>query len=114
MTDRLQYTAPLGHSVSAHRVHGWCAIERTVDEELIAWRTHERSRYEIAKTTCAASPAINATAEYERPCPDCGRETLTVTTVRIQLDDRPHVAGGWALCLHCNATPHPVMEESRG
>ncbi|TFV33200.1 hypothetical protein E4K10_30480 [Streptomyces sp. T1317-0309] len=46
--------------------------------------------------------------------PDCGRETLTVTTVRIQLDDRPHVAGGWALCLHCNATPHPVMEAPRG
>ncbi len=72
MTDRLQYTAPLGHSVSAHRVHGWCAIERTADEELIAWRTHERSRYEIAKTTCAASPAIDATAEYERPCPTAG------------------------------------------
>ncbi|MFE9127806.1 hypothetical protein ACFYOF_20765 [Streptomyces sp. NPDC007148] len=114
MADPLLYQAPLGHSVSAHRVHGWCAIERSLDEELIAWRTRERSRYEIAKTVCAASPAIDTTAEYERPCPACGREALTVTSVRVQLDDAPRLAGGWALCLHCNATPHPVMEDPRG
>ncbi|MFD3612375.1 hypothetical protein ACFWXA_30775 [Streptomyces atroolivaceus] len=40
-------TAPLGHSVSAHRVHGWCSHCRDhgLAEEVAAWRMDETDRH---------------------------------------------------------------------
>ncbi|MFB7114498.1 hypothetical protein [Streptomyces sp. NPDC056291] len=116
-----QYRAPFGHSVSAHRVHGWCSHcpEHTPDEELIAWRTHERRRHMVAQqATEAESPYPHTRTEGvdDRPCPACGRETLAVVTVHVITDAGPRKAGGWAACRNteCQATPHPVMEETRG
>jgi hypothetical protein len=45
------YTAPAGHSLAAHRVHGWCAIcrGRTALEELAEWRIHENARHRRAE-----------------------------------------------------------------
>ncbi|MFJ3249079.1 hypothetical protein [Streptomyces sp. NPDC086782] len=116
-----QYRAPLGHSVAAHRVHGWCSRcpERTSDEELIAWRTHERRRHMLEQQDAQAEspyPHTHVEAIDDRPCPDCGRETLIVVTVHVSTDAGPRPAGGWAVCRNpgCQATPHPVLEAPRG
>lgn len=49
----LTRTAPLGHSIPAHRVHGYCSLcqGRTVEEELIAWQLHEQARHKSATST---------------------------------------------------------------
>lgn len=54
------HTAPPGHSLAAHRVHGWCAVcpSRTALEELVEWRIHENARHQRAvdaEPTSAAS-----------------------------------------------------------
>ncbi|MFF4147298.1 hypothetical protein ACFY0A_39720 [Streptomyces sp. NPDC001698] len=112
----LQYRTPFGHSVAAHRVHGWCALcpDRTPDEELIAWRTHERRRHMLGELLLQ----VHASAEAvdDRPCPACGRETLALVTVFVTTDAGHRLAGGWVACRNtdCQATPHPVLEEPRG
>ncbi|MEV6738694.1 hypothetical protein AB0N14_17865 [Streptomyces sp. NPDC051104] len=107
-----QYQAPFGHSVASHRVHGWCAQcpDRTADEELVAWRSHERARFEVTKQAVTPSPEVDVTVAHERLCPVCGREALMVVTAQVHDDDGPKPAGGWALCLHCDALPHPRWE----
>ncbi|MTE20289.1 hypothetical protein F0L17_14460 [Streptomyces sp. TRM43335] len=38
-----------GHSTAAHRAHGWCSHcpGRTVEEEVIAWRSEENDRHRL-------------------------------------------------------------------
>ncbi|MEV0822517.1 hypothetical protein [Nonomuraea rubra] len=38
--DELRERTPLGHSLSSHRVFGWCShcADHTPAEELVAWR----------------------------------------------------------------------------
>jgi len=73
-----QYQAPLGHSVASHGVHGSCSKcpGSSVESELVAWRTRERARYEVARQAVAPSPEIDTAVAYERPCPACVREAL--------------------------------------
>jgi hypothetical protein len=46
-------TAPPGHSLIAHQVHGWCSKCPDVElwEELLAWRQRERARVDDAPFT---------------------------------------------------------------
>jgi hypothetical protein len=107
--------APLGHSIAAHRVFGWCSHckEHGVAEEVGAWRIREHRLLE-EQDQAARSHGTNATADGPVLCPECGERLLTVITVRVLTSAGPRVAGGWAYCTGCDATPHPVMEESRG
>lgn len=110
--------APPGHSLAAHRVHGWCSHCRGHDaiEETCAWRVWEgerQARREAAMEAQEARPGINAAATPNQRCPGCGDLALTVVTVRVLTDTGPRVAGGWAYCTACDATPHPVMEDGR-
>jgi len=95
-------------------MHGSCAKcpGSSVEGELVAWRTHERARYEVARQAVTPSPEVDTAVAYERPCPACGREALMVATVHVHFDDRPKKAGGWAFCLHCDALPHPRWEQA--
>ncbi|MFJ6565506.1 hypothetical protein ACIQMV_37830 [Streptomyces sp. NPDC091412] len=112
MADDPRYQAPLGHSVASHRVHGWCShcTDHYPVEEMVAWRHHENDRYEVAKHTVTPAPETGVTVAHERPCPECGREALMVVTAQVRDDDGPRPAGGWAVCLHCDALPHPRWE----
>lgn len=105
-----QYRAPWGHSGASHRVHGFCADcpESSAEAELVAWRQHERARYEVTKQAVTAPPRAGFTTAAQRLCHDCGREALTVVTASFSSDEGTKTAGGWALCLHCHATPHPT------
>ncbi|MFF4900448.1 hypothetical protein [Streptomyces sp. NPDC001068] len=108
-----------GHSSAAHRVHGWCAdcTGRDVAQEAVAWRVRENRRHDAEQTALAASAArrntVDMQATHDHPCPACGREALTLVTVRLHTDsgEQRH-AGGWAHCTACDATPHPTMEDS--
>lgn len=112
------HTAPIGHSISAHRVHGWCShcSDHTPAHEVIAWRTREAERHAASeKAAAAARPGeLQLTSEDGLPCPVCRSDALTVVTVRLHTDDRQEEAGGWALCSHCLATPYPRWEGPRG
>lgn len=112
--------APWGHSLAAHRVHGWCADcpGRDLAAEAVAWRVHENRRHEVARAACGtgettARPGqVDLQLAHDRPCPTCGAEALSLVTVTYLPEDgggrRP--AGGWAHCSACDATPHPLLE----
>lgn len=108
------YGAPLGHSISAHRVFGWClhCPERGVAEEVAAWRMRENDlhdRYEAERD----GPHLQATSQEDRDCGECGQRQVSVVTMTAVAEDgaeRP--AGGWALCRVCGATPHPTMDDA--
>ncbi|HLL37261.1 MAG TPA: hypothetical protein VK545_25985 [Streptomyces sp.] len=105
--------APPGHSIAAHRAHGWCSHcpGRTPAEEVIAWRARENEQHGVARH--GFGPGLTATASYDQRCADCGKDTLLI--VRVQADVHGlRTAGGWALCHACGATPHPVMETPDG
>lgn len=107
--------APLGHSIAAHRVFGWCSHckEHGVAEEVGAWRIREH-RLQEEQDQAARGHGTNASVAAPVECPECGELLLTVVTVRVLTAAGPRVAGGWAYCTGCDATPHPVMEVSRG
>lgn len=109
--------APPGHSAAAHRVHGWCFTckDRTPGDEALAWRGWAAERQALREASAEAGqgqPHITAGADPARRCPECGELLLTVVTVRVLTDSGPRVAGGWAYCSGCDATPHPVMAVS--
>jgi hypothetical protein len=78
---------------------------------VIAWRVQENERHE-AQQRAAEGVGMNASADAPRPCPECGELLFTVVTVRVLTAAGPRVAGGWAYCSGCEATPHPVWEEA--
>ena len=106
--------APLGHSIAAHRAFGWCSHckEHGVAEEVGAWRVREH-RLQEAQEQAVPSHGIELAAAEPAPCPECGERLLNVVTVRVLTDTGPRLAGGWAYCTSCDATPHPVMEVPR-
>jgi hypothetical protein len=93
--------APPGHSAAAHRAHGWCAFcpGRTVMDEVGAWRSQESD---------AEAGPLQSTTEV-RACPACGEDALFVATITLLTGEGPRRAGGWSLCMECEATP----EEAR-
>jgi hypothetical protein len=100
-------------------VHGICSHCRgySVEEEVIAWRTHENTRHDRQEAALAASEAqksshLDLASTDGRPCPSCGREALIVVTVTLVADGERRPAGGWAVCAECGATPHPTMQEA--
>ncbi|MFG2404268.1 hypothetical protein ACGFR8_07990 [Streptomyces brevispora] len=110
--------APIGHSVSAHRAHGWCSHcpDHTPVGEVIAWRTREANqqaaRHEAAVHT---SPwGLEASSVSGLRCPACGLDDLTVVTVHVVTDNGQEEAGGWAVCGTCLTTPYPRWEGPRG
>lgn len=54
--------------------------------------------------------SINLTAKDPRPCAACHEQTLMVVTTTARYEDTAKPIDGWALCTHCGATPHPLME----
>lgn len=106
--------APWGHSRATHRVHGWCAHCKgyTAADEAVAWRVwaaERQARQDAAADAGRDQGGITASADPAHSCPQCGELLLTVVTVRVLTDDGPRVAGGWAYCSGCGATPHPLM-----
>ncbi|MEU0947651.1 hypothetical protein ABZ379_33865 [Streptomyces canus] len=56
----LEHTAPPGHSLIAHQVHGWCSKDPGVElwEELHAWRQQWRGLMpDQPATDCAPHPS---------------------------------------------------------
>lgn len=112
------YTAPFGHSDSAHRLFGWCAHcpDRTPAQEVIAWRTREVERQAATERAAdAVRPGeLQLTSTEALPCPACGCDDLTVVIARLCTDSSKEEAGGWAVCSSCLATPFPRWEGPRG
>lgn len=119
--DRKTDPPPWGRSTAAHRVHGWCALcdGRGYAKEATAWRVRENRRHEAEQATLAASEAaaearrntVDLAATHDHLCPECGQEALTVVTVRLwPISGEQRLAGGWAHCTACDATPHPTLE----
>lgn len=111
--------APPGHSRSAHRVHGRCAHCKgySAADEAVAWRVWAaelQARQDAAAEAGGERPGITASADPARRCPQCRELMLTVVRVRVLTDTGPRVAGGWAYCFGCDATPHPLMAEVAG
>ncbi|WP_405759450.1 hypothetical protein OG234_13230 [Streptomyces sp. NBC_01420] len=106
-----------GHSRAAHRVHGWCALCAGYGyaREALAWRVRENRREEATRAALDASGSnpstVDLTSAPERPCPSCGRETMTVVQAVSTFDGRVRTIGGWAECSNCGATPHPTMPD---
>ncbi|MFD8509699.1 hypothetical protein ACFV27_00935 [Streptomyces antimycoticus] len=101
---------PVGHSIAAHRAFGWCSHckDHGPAEEVVAWRTRANREQDARQATLAASGPdhrIDLRAVYERPCPSCGREGLTVVTVTLVEGRIRRHAGGWAYCTECDHVP---------
>lgn len=99
-------SAPLGHSRSAHRAHGWCSHcpGRSPAEEVIAWRADALERQHAEDTAHDAGPAEASTAW--KPCPACEDEgSLSVVTVTVRTGTGRKRAGGWAYCHNCENVP---------
>ncbi|MFD3978262.1 hypothetical protein ACFWR6_06715 [Streptomyces griseus] len=104
MPDALRYEAPPGHSVAAHRTHGWCSHcgGRSPAVEVVAWRRDAAERH------AADSGPLSTETDY-RECPVC-RHDATYAVVTVQVTTAGGVrkpAGGWAYCLNCEAVPGP-------
>ncbi|MFC7791405.1 hypothetical protein [Streptomyces cinereoruber] len=102
--------APPGHSIPAHRVHGWCAYcrGRTLAEEVIAWRSDAQERH---VTETESAQYIETTTAWEA-CPECGHDdTLSTVTVMARAKSGWKPAGGWRYCINCQAVP---KEDGRG
>lgn len=59
-------------------------------------------------------PYMQTTVDYEQRCASCEQDALTVVTMSVEVDGETRIAGGWALCNGCGATPYPTMETARG
>ena len=46
----MKWEAPIGHSIAAHRTHGWCAScpDRSAADEIVAWRLDATDRHAAA------------------------------------------------------------------
>ncbi|MFC8332739.1 hypothetical protein [Streptomyces olivaceus] len=110
-------TAPPGHSISAHRAHGWCTVcpGRTAGEEVMAWRALATAQHATEGAVAAHADRFDAEVSEWTRCPKCGQdEALGVITVTARTDNGPRKAGGWSFCLSCQATPHLLLEVSHG
>jgi hypothetical protein len=52
------HATPLGHSIPAHRVHGWCSHcpDRSVAEEVAAWQVDAQTRHAAQDTDGSDRP----------------------------------------------------------
>ncbi|MEU7323408.1 hypothetical protein ABZ682_23080 [Streptomyces griseoviridis] len=119
----LTRTAPLGHSISSHRVHGYCSLcrGRTVAEELAAWQIHEQARYEAAQLgpTPAPDPETVDGEEGGGPfiadvntrtvdCQGCGcSDAVLDAAFTVTSRQGVHEVGRFAFCFACE-TPQEV------
>ncbi|MDX3345898.1 hypothetical protein PV387_03465 [Streptomyces sp. ME02-6987-2C] len=112
------WTAPLGHSTSSHRVHGYCSLcrGRTIAEELIAWQVHEQARYEAAQAASASAPdcqtaddpddvpmpLVGDVSTRTYSCPTCGGEDAVLeATFLVTTKAAVHQVGRFAFCFAC-------------
>lgn len=120
--DDLTHTAPPGHSEEAHRVHAWCANCRGWDAELelTAWRTHERTRHDLAKIEgdeddgdAGAVPVVADVNCETADCPKCGQgDVLMTSTFTATTSSGVHTIGAFSFCFACNAAVD--QEANRG
>ncbi|WP_199570539.1 hypothetical protein [Streptomyces murinus] len=97
------HKAPLGHSIPAHRVLGWCSLcpDRSLAEEVCAWQLDAQDRHAEED---GDGPLDAATAWVT--CPECGHDgSLSVVTITVRTTTGPKTAGGWKFCLNCEAVP---------
>ncbi|MYR59605.1 hypothetical protein GTY54_26340 [Streptomyces sp. SID625] len=111
------WTAPLGHSIPSHRVHGYCAHcqGRTAAEELAAWQVREQARYETDGDPDgdgdASMPLMGDVSTRTRACPTCGSDGAVLdATFLVTTKAAVHTVGRFAFCFACE-TP---QEAARG
>ncbi|MFB8347927.1 hypothetical protein [Streptomyces niveus] len=95
------HKVPLGHSIPAHRVHGWCSHcpDRSVAEELAAWQIDAQERHAADD----ADGPLDSSVDWQT-CPDCGHAgSLSVVAITVRTTTGPKKAGGWKYCLNCEA-----------
>lgn len=117
----LPRTAPLGHSIPSHRVHGFCSLcqGRTVAEELAAWQVHEQARYETAERgstpvpDCqtvddpdgqgeASMPLVGDVSTRTYACPTCGSDDAVLdATFLVTTKAAVYQVGRFAFCFVC-------------
>ncbi|MER5699479.1 hypothetical protein ACWDBO_48905 [Streptomyces mirabilis] len=117
----LRWTAPLGHSIPSHRVHGYCSHcqGRTVAEELAAWQVHEQARHGIAQLgstpapDCQTADGQDGQGDVSMPlvgdvstrtyaCPTCGNDNAVLdATFLVTTKDAVHQVGRFAFCFAC-------------
>ncbi|MGW2951516.1 hypothetical protein [Streptomyces eurythermus] len=107
MADSL-WTAPLGHSIPSHRVHGFCAHcrGRTVAEELAAWQVREQTRHETADDPGGqdddSMPFVADVSTRAYSCPTCGSDdTVLEATFLVTTKLAVHQVGRFAFCFAC-------------
>ncbi|MEC3995168.1 hypothetical protein VSR01_17160 [Actinacidiphila sp. DG2A-62] len=95
---------PLGHSIPAHRVHGWCSHcpQRSLAEEVAAWQIDAEERHMEEE----GGEGPFAVAVDWQKCPDCGDpHSLSVVQVTVRTTTGIKRAGGWVFCLNCESVP---------
>lgn len=99
-------SVPLGHSIPAHRVHGWCSHcpDRSLAEEVAAWQLDAQARHMEDDAPGPLTSSVNW-----QPCPTCGEaESLSVVGFTLDTSTGPKRAGGWRFCVNCEAIPQEV------
>ncbi|MFF0092692.1 hypothetical protein ACFYSF_22400 [Streptomyces canus] len=102
-------TAPLGHSIPSHRVHGYCSLceGRIVAEELAAWQVREQARY--ARTADdrddegdVSMPLVGDVSTRTYACPMCGSDDAVLgATFLVTTKAAVHQVGRFAFCFAC-------------
>ncbi|GAA2948272.1 hypothetical protein ACFPN0_15220 [Kitasatospora cinereorecta] len=103
MGDLPRRKVPLGHSIPAHRVLGWCSHcpNRSLAEEVAAWQLDAQERHEADDVPGPLSSSVGW-----QSCPECGEaESLSVVEFTVRTATGLKRAGGWKFCVHCEAIP---------
>lgn len=111
-----RHTAPLGHSISAHRVHGWCSHCRGHGpfEELVAWRADANERH-AAEDPDSETPLVVDVHTMQASCPECGQsDSVLESSFTATTRGGVQKIGTLVFCLECEATPALPTKEGTG
>ncbi|MFD5788585.1 hypothetical protein ACFWH1_18425 [Streptomyces sp. NPDC127037] len=53
---------------------------------------------------------ITARTQPDRVCQSCDQATVQVVAVTALVGAEERPIGGWAVCLACGTSPHPLLE----
>ncbi|RPK58199.1 hypothetical protein EES44_24340 [Streptomyces sp. ADI96-15] len=101
MGDLPHRRVPLGHSIPAHRVLGWCSHcpDRSLAEEVAAWQLDAQERHEADQ----ADGPLRSSVSWQT-CTECGHaDSLSVAEVTVRAAAGPKRVGGWRFCVNCEA-----------
>ncbi|KAA9379627.1 hypothetical protein F5972_08205 [Microbispora cellulosiformans] len=104
---------PLGHSRAAHAAHGWCSHcrDRSVAEELLAWRVRENSHTGCGEHDPDGPPEhdgnVPLVGEMRHGwCPTCQAASLAMATISAATTEGVTIIGGYAVCEGCGWSPY--------